>query len=64
VLQVLTVGKFMDFSGDYVRVTGGSRGTGRAAAEAFAHHENSAAINYNSNPKEINLAAKKEVEYG
>ena len=56
----------MDFSGDFVLVTGGSRGIAGAVAEAFAHHDGSVAINYNynCNLNEINLAAKKEVEYG
>jgi NAD(P)-dependent dehydrogenase (short-subunit alcohol dehydrogenase family) len=48
----------MDFSGKYVLVTGGSRGIGRAVAEAFAHHGASVAINYKTNLK----AAKKTLE--
>jgi len=39
----------MDFTGKYVLVTGGSRGIGRAVAQAFAKHGAAAAINYNTN---------------
>ncbi len=49
----------MDFSGKYVLVTGGSRGIGRAVAEAFAHHGASVAVNYKTNL----TAAQKTVEF-
>jgi NAD(P)-dependent dehydrogenase (short-subunit alcohol dehydrogenase family) len=48
----------MDFSGKYVLVTGGSRGIGRAVAEAFAHHGARVAVNYKTNL----AAAQKTVE--
>lgn len=48
----------MDFSGKYVLVTGGSRGIGRAIAEAFAHHGANVAVNYKTNL----TAAQKTVE--
>jgi len=39
----------MDFSGKFVLITGGSRGIGRAIAQAFAHHGAYVAVNYNTN---------------
>lgn len=48
----------MDFSGKKVLITGGSRGIGRAIADAFAHGGARVAINYKSNLK----AAQETVE--
>jgi len=48
----------MDFSGKFVLVTGGSRGIGRAVAEAFARHGAHVAVNYKENRKAAEQTVK------